>query len=242
MCCLKGLETDQRWLGAVRIRQEVFLSADEGEIYFEGKKVKISSPRDAMRLGIETVYQEQALAPEMSVARNTFMGREPVRSLVLLDKKKMRRKSMETLRDIGLHVKSPDISVKFLSGGERQGVAIARVMHFKAKLLIMDEPTMALSVKDVQQVLQFVKQLKAQGISCVIITHNLYHVHPVADRFVILSHGRKVGDVRKEDASIDKLDELIVAGYSKNDKLCTIYFLDSTKSRRKHERGDFRKD
>lgn len=212
MCCLKGLETDQRWLGAVRIRQEVFLSADEGEIYFEGKKVKISSPRDAMRLGIETVYQEQALAPEMSVARNTFMGREPVRSLVLLDKKKMRRKSMETLRDIGLHVKSPDISVKFLSGGERQGVAIARVMHFKAKLLIMDEPTMALSVKDVQQVLQFVKQLKAQGISCVFITHNLYHVHPVADRFVILSHGRKVGDVRKEDASIDELAELIVAG------------------------------
>jgi len=119
---------------------------------------------------------------------------------------------METLRDIGLHVKSPDISVKFLFGGERQGVAIARVMHFKAKLLIMDEPTMALSVKDVQQVLQFVKQLKAQGISCVFITHNLYHVHPVADRFVILSHGRKVGDVRKEDASIDELDELIVAG------------------------------
>lgn len=212
MCCLKGLETDQRWLGAVRIRQEVFLSADEGEIYFEGKKVKISSPRDAMRLGIETVYQEQALAPKMSIARNTFMGREPVRSLVLLDKKKMRRKSMETLRDIGLHVKSPDISVKFLSGGERQGVAIARVMHFKAKLLIMDEPTMALSVKEAQQVLQFVKQLKAQGISCVFITHNLYHVHPVADRFVILSHGRKVGDVRKEDASIDELAELIVAG------------------------------
>jgi simple sugar transport system ATP-binding protein len=185
---------------------------NEGKIFFDGKEVKISSPRDAMRMGIETVYQEQALCPEVSLARNIFMGREPTRFLGLLDKKEMNNKSMEILKDMGLHVGSPDTIVKTLSGGERQGVAIARTMHFKAKLLILDEPTMALSVKEAQRVLQFVKRLKEQGIATVFITHNLYHVHPVVERFVVLSRGRKVADVRKMDTSIDELAKLIIAG------------------------------
>ncbi len=184
--------------------------ADKGETYFEGKRVNITSSRDARKLGIETVYQEQALAPNMSISRNIFMGRELVRSLGLMDKKAMDGGSMKALESIGLHLRSPDALIAMLSGGERQGVAIARVLHFKAKLVILDEPTIALSVKEAQQVLEFIKQLKEEGISVIFITHNLYHVFPSADRFVVLNRGEKVADVEKKDTSIDDLTELIV--------------------------------
>ena len=194
-----------------------FHPAEEGEIYFEGKKVAITSPRQARKLGIETVYQEQALASEMSIARNIFMGREPVRSLGFLNKKAMGDESMEALESIELHLRSPDTLIAMLSGGERQGVAIARALHFKAKLVILDEPTIALSIKEARQVLEFIKQLKKEGIAAIFITHNLYHAFPVAERFVILNRGEKVADVRKEDVSIEKLSELIVTPPSKVD-------------------------
>jgi len=184
--------------------------ADEGEIYVEGKKVSINSPEDARRLGIETVYQDQALVPEMNIIRNIFMGREPTKLKLFLNIKKMEEESTKILREIGLYTISPNVSVKFLSGGEKQGVAIARAMYFRTKLLILDEPTTALSIKESQRVLEFVKTLKSQGVSVVFITHNLYHVYPVADRFVILSHGRKVGDIRKEETSVDELTSLII--------------------------------
>lgn len=190
--------------------------ADKGEIYFEEKKVSITSSRDARKLGIETVYQEQALAPNMSISRNIFMGREPAKSLGFMDKKSMDRGSMEALESIGLHLRSPDALITMLSGGERQGVAIARVLHFKAKLVILDEPTIALSVKEAQEVLEFIKQLKREGISVVFITHNLYHVFPSADRFVVLGRGEKIADVEKKDTSIDELAELIVKPPSHN--------------------------
>lgn len=187
-----------------------FHQPDRGDVYFEGKKVRITSSRDARRLGIETVYQEQALAPHMSISRNIFMGREPATSLGFLDKNTMDGESMEALRGIGLHLRSPDDLIGMLSGGERQGVAIARAVHFKAKLVILDEPTIALSIREARQVLEFIKQLKNEGIAAIFITHNLYHVFPVAERFVVLSQGKKVGDVRKKDTSIDELSELIV--------------------------------
>lgn len=190
--------------------------ADKGEIYFEEKKVSITSSLDARKLGIETVYQEQALAPNMSISRNIFMGREPAKSLGFMDKKSMDRRSMEALEGIGLRLRSPDTLIAMLSGGERQGVAIARVLHFKAKLVILDEPTIALSVKEAQQVLEFIKQLKKEGISVVFITHNLYHVFPSADRFVVLTRGEKIADVEKKDTSIDDLAELIVKPPSHN--------------------------
>lgn len=190
--------------------------ADKGEIYFEGKKVNITSSLRARKLGIETVYQEQALAPNLSISRNIFMGREPVRSLGFMDKKSMDRGSMETLESIGLHLRSPDALITMLSGGERQGVAIARALHFKAKLVILDEPTIALSVREAQQVLEFIKQLKREGISVIFITHNLYHVFPSADRFVVLTRGEKTADLQKEDTSIDDLFELIVKPPSHN--------------------------
>ena len=190
--------------------------ADKGEIYFEGKRVNIASSHDARKLGIETVYQEQALAPNMSISRNIFMGREPAKPLGFMDKKSMDRESMEALESIGLHLRSPDALITTLSGGERQGVAIVRALHFKAKLVILDEPTIALSVKEAQEVLDFIKQLKREGISVIFITHNLYHVFPSADRFVVLARGEKIADVEKKDTSVDELVELIVKPPSHN--------------------------
>lgn len=184
--------------------------ADRGEVYFEGRKLHIASPRDSRRLGIETVYQEQALAGDLSIARNIFMGREPVKSLGILDKKTMEEKSMKALEGLGLHLRSPHLPVKSLSGGERQGVAIARAIHFEAKLVIMDEPTIALSVKEVREVLEFIRQLQKGGIAVIFITHNLYHVFDVAHRFVVIARGKKMADVKKEEISLDELSELVV--------------------------------
>ncbi|UCG15045.1 MAG: sugar ABC transporter ATP-binding protein, partial [Deltaproteobacteria bacterium] len=151
--------------------------ASEGQIFFEGKEVKLSSPKDARALGVETVYQEQALAPDLSIARNIFMGREPSRALGFMDKNLMNTESMNALSSIGLHLRSPDLTVSTLSGGERQGVAIARALHFEAKLVILDEPTIALSVKEVQEVLDFVREFKEKGIAVIFITHTLHHVY-----------------------------------------------------------------
>jgi len=189
-----------------------FHRADKGEIFYEGEKVNINTPKDAKRLGIETVYQEQALAPHVSIARNVFMGREPTKGLGFMDRKKMDEESMGTLTKLGLRIKDPEAVVEALSGGQRQGVAIARVLYFEAKLVILDEPTIALSVKESQQVLDFTQQLKAQGISVIFITHNIFHVFQVAERFFILSHGEALTDVKKEDTNIDHLIELIVSG------------------------------
>lgn len=187
-----------------------FYPPDQGEIYFEGKKVDIRSSRDAQRLGIETVYQEQALAPEINISRNIFMGREPTKLMGLLDKEYMNQNSMEALEEVGLQIRSPTAKVAALSGGQRQGVAIARAFYFKAKLVILDEPTRALSVKGVEQVHEFIRELKAGGISTIFITHNLQHVFSVADRFVVLGRGVKTGEVKKEDTSLDELSELLV--------------------------------
>ncbi|HDD39660.1 MAG TPA: sugar ABC transporter ATP-binding protein [Nitrososphaeria archaeon] len=185
---------------------------DRGEIYFEGRRVSFASPADARRLGIETVYQDQALAPDLSILRNIFMGRELTTSFGFLDLRKMMIESRKALETLGLHVRSPTETVGILSGGERQGVAIARALYFKAKLVILDEPTAALSIKETQKVLDFVKRLKEEGISVIFITHNLYHVYEVADRFVVLFRGTKVADVPKSQTSIDMLSELITTG------------------------------
>jgi simple sugar transport system ATP-binding protein len=189
-----------------------FHPADRGEIYFTGKKVHIHNPKDAKKLGIETVYQEQALAPHVSISRNIFMGREPTTHLGFLNKKVMDMESLDTLSKIGLVLTNPETPVEALSGGQRQGVAIARVLYFEAKLVVLDEPTIALSVKESRQVMEFIKQLRAEGISVVFITHNIYHVYQIAERFVILAHGEKIGDIKKEDTSVDHLSEIITNG------------------------------
>jgi simple sugar transport system ATP-binding protein len=186
--------------------------ADEGEIFVEGEKVEINSPKDARNLRIETVYQDRALVDQMSVTRNIFMGREIAKKWGFLERNKMNEESSAILDDMGLSIKSTDAYVKFLSGGEKQGVAIARAMYFKAKLVILDEPTMALSIKEVRRVLEFVRALKKEGISVVFITHNLYHVYPIADRFCVMTRGKVVKDVKKENTSLEELAEAVISG------------------------------
>jgi len=186
--------------------------ANDGKIYWEDNEVKLSSPKDSRALGVETLYQEQALAPHLSIARNVFMGREPSSTLGFMDKKTMNTESMAALASIGLHLRSPDVMVSTLSGGERQGVAIARAIHFEAKLVILDEPTIALSVKEVQEVLDFVQELKGKGIAVIIIAHNLYHVYSVADRIVVIAHGQELFNMQTKDTSVDDISMIIVRG------------------------------
>ncbi len=188
---------------------------DTGRIVWESHVVRFSSPRDAMMLGIETIYQEPALIDKVSIMRNIFMGREPtnpVGPLRWLNVGRMARESVKALEGVALALRSPQAIVEQLSGGQRQGVAISRAMYFKTKLMILDEPTNNLSVKESHKILAFVRDLKAQGISSIFITHNLQHVYPVADRIVVLSHGEKIGDFRKRDTSVDDLTSLIVSG------------------------------
>jgi simple sugar transport system ATP-binding protein len=189
-----------------------FHTADKGDIFFEGKKVNLDSPRVAKNLGIETVYQEQALAPHVSISRNVFMGREMTKGFGIMDGRRMHAESMKTVEKLGLRIKDSRAMVEQLSGGQRQGVAIARVLYFKAKLVILDEPTIALSVKESQQVMDFMVQLRSEGISVVFITHNLFHAFQIAERFVVLARGELLTDVEKKDTSLDALNNLVITG------------------------------
>jgi simple sugar transport system ATP-binding protein len=162
----------------------------------------------ARRLGIETVYQDQAVVDDMSVAQNIFLGRELKRHvgpIEILDKKRMREEARKISEYLGLSIATPEQEVRFCSGGERQGVAIARAIHFKAKLVILDEPTTALSVQGAERVLNFVKRLKKDGIASIVITHNIHHVYPIADRFVIMSRGDVVARFEKKNISKSQL-------------------------------------
>lgn len=185
----------------------------EGTILIEGRSVDIRSPRFAMELGIETIYQYTAMIPEMTIAQNFFIGREPLlrgrRGFGLVDRARMRKEALEGLQGIELHLRGPDVPVKSLSGGQRQGVAIARAMHFRSKVLILDEPTNHLSVKETQRVLDHVIDLKAQGVTSIFISHNLHHVYPISDRIVIMARGEKIADVDRGQTSIEEMTRLI---------------------------------
>jgi simple sugar transport system ATP-binding protein len=185
---------------------------DQGEIYFEGKRIGFSSPQEARAVGIETVYQDLALVPLMSISRNFFLGREPTRRIGLfrfLQKKSMDKACHDMLVEIGIGVRSPSENVEFLSGGERQAISIGRAMYFGAKLLVLDEPTAALSIKETNKVLDYVLQAREKGLSVIYITHNIYHVFPIANRFTILDRGVTVGDFNKADTTPEKIIEII---------------------------------
>ena len=186
---------------------------DKGEIFFEGNKIKIKNPKTAMNLGIETIHQYNTMFQEMSIARNVFIGREPkkfgLKSFGILDEEKMNIESMQAIKEVGLDLRSPHIPVKELSGGERQGVSIARSMYFKSKMLILDEPTNHLSVKETLKVLEYVKSLSSMGISSIFISHNLYHIHEIADRIVGMARGEKVCDMNKSETTVNELIKLI---------------------------------
>ncbi len=186
---------------------------DSGDILIEGRVAKLRSPKDAMRLGIETIYQTSSMVPTMTIARNLFLGREPIRfgigGIGFLDQERMRNESVQAIADVDLHLRSPDALVGELSGGQRQGVAIARAMHFKSKVLVLDEPTNHLSVKETNKVIGFVKGLKAQGVTGVFISHNIQHVFQCCDRIVGMARGEIVFDKPVGKTNIDEVHEVL---------------------------------
>ena len=182
---------------------------DGGEIAMEGRPVTFHNPRDAMQRGIETIYQYNSMVPTMTIARNIFIGREPLKYSVLgigvMDQKRMREASIKAVADVDLHLRSPDALVGELSGGQRQGIAIARAMHFKSKVMILDEPTNHLSVKETAKVIGFVRSLREQNVTGIFISHNMHHVFECCDRIVAMARGEIVLDKRVEDTSIDEI-------------------------------------
>jgi simple sugar transport system ATP-binding protein len=186
---------------------------DGGRIIFDGKPVQIRNPRTAMLLGIETIYQYSAIIPELSIQQNIFLGRElrlfGARGTGVLDRRRMSEETLRIIRDLGLRRATPDTPIKELSGGQRQGITIGRAMYFKSKVLILDEPTNHLSVKETNKLLDRILVLKRQGITCIFISHNLHHIHPIADRIVAMARGEKVADLKPQDTTIEELVTLI---------------------------------
>jgi len=186
---------------------------DQGDLLIDGKPVEIRNPKHAMQLGIETIYQYNSMVPTMSIARNLFVGREPVKFGVagfgVMDQKRMREESVQAIADVDLHLRSPDAIVSELSGGQRQGVAIARAMHFKSKILVLDEPTNHLSVKETNKVLGFIRGLRAQNVTGIFISHNIPHVFHSCDRIVAMARGEIVFDKPVGETSVDEVQELL---------------------------------
>ena len=197
----------------IKILSGVF-SPDEGEIFIRGKKVEGGySVRGAHRLKIETVHQERALGEMQSIWRNIFAGRQITNRLGFIKVDKAKEETEKIMRGLmGFTGKgvSPDATVRTLSGGEKQGVTIGRALYFKADLIILDEPTMALSIQETAKVLDFVRMIKREGKSALYISHNIYHLYPVCDRFVLLDRGRVVGEFNQSEVSQEKLVEELV--------------------------------
>ena len=188
---------------------------DSGEIVLEGRQVQFSSPRDALHHGIATVYQDLAMCPLMSVARNFFLGNEPTKGwgpLKRYDTEAADRISREELLNMGIHLRDTTQAVGTLSGGERQSVAIARAVHFGAKVVILDEPTSALGVKEAAIVLRYVVAAQARGLGIILITHNVNHAYPVGERFVILDRGKMIGTFEKDELPKEELLKLMGGG------------------------------
>ena len=187
----------------------------KGEIHFEGKPMSFERPRDAIEAGISTVYQDLAMIPLMSVSRNFFMGNEPLRKfgpLKLFDHEHANRVTLEEMGKMGINLRGPDQAVGTLSGGERQTVAIARAVHFGAKVLILDEPTSALGVRQTANVLSTIDKVRKQGIAVVFITHNVRHAMAVGDQFTVLNRGLTLGTAKRGDITPEELQDLMAGG------------------------------
>jgi simple sugar transport system ATP-binding protein len=188
---------------------------DEGRVLVDGEEVHFASPRDARARGIATVYQDLAMVPLMSIWRNFFLGAEPrtgLGPLRWLDAVTAKKVVRDELRSMGIDIRDPDQPVGTLSGGERQSVAIARAVYFGARVLILDEPTSALGVKQAGVVLRYVVQARERGVAVIFISHNPHHAYPVGDRFVILNRGRVLGTYAKSEITREELTRQMAGG------------------------------
>ena len=190
---------------------------DSGGFVWEGEEVIFDSPRHAMATGISVVYQDLAVIPILSIYRNMFLGREAevcrkLAGVSFMMKNKAKEIAAEALTGLGIHVPDVESPVAVLSGGERQSISLARAVYFQHQLLILDEPTAALSLKETAKVLGYVEEARRKGASVIIITHNLSHAWQVSDRFVVLFHGGIADIVRKDEVELDDLADLINTG------------------------------
>ncbi len=189
----------------------------DGEILLESRRVRFHDPQDARSMGIEMMFQDLALVPELDVAENLFLGKEVAHRLFgvitlkfLLNRRAMSAKAEQFLRDLCINVDDVHEKVRNLSGGQQQSVSIARTMFFNAKLVILDEPTSAISVRETRRVLELIGQLKTKGISVVIVSHRMEDIFAVADRIVVMRRGRKVEDVHKGETSMERVIRKII--------------------------------
>jgi ABC-type sugar transport system ATPase subunit len=186
-------------------------SPDSGTIRVRGREVVFNRPLDAVSAGIATVYQDLALVDTRDVAANLFLGREFTRG-PFVDRGRLAREARRALEELGADLPSMRVPVGMLSGGQRQAVAVARAIVQGGEVVIMDEPTAALGVAEAERVLGLATELRAGGKSVILVSHNLQHVWTVADRIVVLQRGRLVGDVRREDTTVERVVQLIVYG------------------------------
>jgi simple sugar transport system ATP-binding protein len=188
---------------------------DEGSLLVDGAETRFSSPRDARAAGIATVYQDLAMVPLMSIYRNFFLGAEPTKGfgpLRRFDVAFAKRVVREQMLQMGIDIRDPDQPVGTLSGGERQSVAIARAIYFGARVLILDEPTSALGVKQAGIVLKYIVQARDRGVGVIFITHNPHHAFPVGDHFILLNRGRVIGDYRRGSVTREELVRQMAGG------------------------------
>ena len=188
---------------------------DKGEIFFEGRKVEFHFPRDSRKLGIEMIYQDLAVADNMDIVENIFLGVELERPTLgglikVIDRKRMERESCETLEKIRINIDSVNAKVETLSGGQRQSVAIARTIRSNAKVIIMDEPTASLGVSEVEMLLGLIRELKTKNTAIVFVSHRLYDVFEVGDRIMVLRHGECVEDKKIGDTDMDEIRKLMI--------------------------------
>lgn len=187
-----------------------------GEIRLKGAPVHFATPQEARDRGIETIYQDLALADNLSIGANIFLGREPMTRmfgfLPVLDRKAMRKAARETMALLDFHVSRLDAPVSNFSGGQRQAVAIGRAVHWDAQILIMDEPTAALGVPEQRKVIALIHQLKAQGRGIIFISHNLQDIFAVSDRIIVMRRGIKAGERRISETSHDEVVKLMIGG------------------------------
>ena len=186
-----------------------------GQLYMRGQPINFSDPREAIDAGIATVYQDLAMIPLMSVSRNFFMGNEPVKrrfGIDWFDHELANQVTMDEMKKMGINLRGPNQAVGTLSGGERQTVAIARAVHFGAKVLILDEPTSALGVRQTSNVLATIDRVRKAGIAVIFITHNVRHAMAVGDRFTVLNRGKTLGTAVRGEVTPEALQDLMAGG------------------------------